>query len=251
MISSLGETVFDNATPASSVFGITTGRGLTGSANGSLTVDDLFDAYTHLVSKGYSPDTLLMHPLTWNMFMRDPIMRMTMLNSGGGTYFATYNGSFSNTNPWGSQPANGIGMGSGTMINPNYSEVENYSQNLTSAPVLPSYFPFPLRIVVSPFVTHDPIRDLTEIYLFESGELGVILQDEELTSQQWEDPARDIQKIKFRERYNLMIKNEGQAVATFANIKVIANQVVLPAQAQIEVGSGASIDELDLRTAVV
>jgi hypothetical protein len=250
-ISSISTPVFDNinarfnaTTGLGSIFGSTTGRDLEGSANGSMTMDDLMDGYTHLLSKGFMPNTLLMHPLTWHMFMKDPIMRQMMLNSGGGTYFALWNGDFGNRSLTGAM-GGGLGFSKGQPVNPHASPLEAYSQVLNSSPRIPSYFPFPLRIIVSPFVPMDPVNELTDVYLFEAGEIGTILQEEALTTERWSDPERDIQKIKFRERYNFGIKNEGQASVVFKNIKLVANEIVLPAQSTISVGAGEPVQKLD------
>ena len=57
-------------------------------------------------------------------------------------------------------------------------------------------------------------------------ELGVLLVDEELTTEEWRDPARDITKIKFRERYCFGILNEGESVAVLRNIHNVPNKII-------------------------
>jgi HK97 family phage major capsid protein len=74
-IRGIGVKVFDNVTPASSLMGVCTGRDLAGQANGSLTMDNLFDAFAHIMTQGFIPNTLIMHPLTWIMFVKDPVRR--------------------------------------------------------------------------------------------------------------------------------------------------------------------------------
>ena len=49
LIRKMGVTVFDNVTPTASLKGVTTGRNLAGSGNGSVTMDDIFDAYAQVV----------------------------------------------------------------------------------------------------------------------------------------------------------------------------------------------------------
>jgi len=88
-----------------------------------------------------------------------------------------------------------------------------YPQFITSAPVLPNYMNVPFRIIVSPFVPYDPRRKLTDIYMFDSNELGVLVVDEDLTTEEFDDPRVDIRKIKLRERYAIGILNEGQGIA--------------------------------------
>ena len=236
-IKSMGVVCFDNLNPTSSVYGVTTGRDLDGSANGSVIVDNIFDAYTQILLQGFTPNTLLMHPLTWSMFVKDPVMRLMMLNGAGGTFFATHRGSPSGRAPWDNSGQGGLGMSGGQDIIPGSNAgsqtatgIEGYPQTLNSAPNLPGYFPFPFRIIVSPFVNFDPNTKLTDIMLFDSNELGALIVDEDIVTDEWTDPAVDIRKIKLRERYGVGIFNEGMAIGVMRNVKIVPNQVVLPAQ---------------------
>lgn len=253
LIRALGTCVFDNVTPAASLKGVTTGRSLQGAGNGSFTMDDLFDMYAQVLHQGFIPNTLLMHPLTWVMFVKDPTLRAFALASGGGVFFAGWKGNPAGQAPWGNGSQGKLGPGVGQNIIPGGAAsgdaatgLLGYAQNISSAPVLPSYFNVPFTILVSPLVPFDPRRLLTDIYMFDASELGALIVDEELTTEEWNDPARDIRKIKLRERYALGIFNEGQAIAVAKNVHVVPNQVVLPAQATIDAsGSLASIGALD------
>jgi hypothetical protein len=83
--------------------------------------------------------------------------------------------------------------------------------------------------------------------MFDSTELGALIVDEEVTTEEWLDPARDIRKIKLRERYGIGIFNEGQAIAVAKNVHIVPNMVVLPAQATIDAsGSLATIGATDV-----
>jgi hypothetical protein len=241
-IRSLGVVVFDNVTPTASLKGVTTGRDIGGAGNGSVTMDDMFDCYAQVLTAGFTPNTLLMHPLTWIMFVKDPVLRSWALNGvGGGTYFASHTGNPAMRAPWDSSNQGGLGPSAGQVITPgdNTASLEPsaltaYPQTLTSAPVLPSYFNVPFRIVVSPFVPYDPRRKLSDIYMFDSSELGVLIVDEDVTTEEFNDPRVDIRKIKLRERYAIGILNEGLAIAVMKNIHVVANEIALPAQATID-----------------
>jgi hypothetical protein len=216
LIRAMGVPVFDNVTPTSSLKGVTTGRDLSGSGNGSVTMDDVFDAYAQIITQGFFPNTLLMHPLTWTMFVKDATLRSFMLANGGGTYFATWTGNPAGRAPWDNSSQGGLGVSGGQNILPGQtstggtaphgqppSELLDHPQTLDSAPVLPSYMNVPFRIIVSPFVPYDPRRKLTDIYMFDSSELGVLIVDEEVTTEEFADPRVDIRKIKLRERYVL------------------------------------------------
>ena len=119
------------------------------------------------------------------------------------------------------------------------SPLSAYPQTLSTAPQLPGYMNIPFRIIVSPFVPYDPRRKLTDIYMFDSAELGVLIVDEEVTTEEFDDPRVDIRKIKLRERYGIGILNEGKAIATLKNVHVVPNEVVLPAQAHVNVSDSS------------
>ena len=250
LIRSLGVPVFDNLNPTKSLKGVTTGRNLAGAGNGSVTMDDMFDAYAQVITQGFFPNTLLMHPLTWTMFVKDATLRAFVLQNGGGTFFATWTGNPAGRAPWDNSGQGGLGVSGGQLITPpdaasgaQASPLATYPQTINSAPNLPGYMNIPFRIIVSPFVPYDPRRKLTDIYMFDSSELGVLIVDEEVTTEEFDDPRVDIRKIKLRERYGLGILNEGKAIAVLRNVKVVPNEIVLPAQAQIDVsGSITAID---------
>jgi len=241
-IRSMGVPVFDNLHPTSSYKGVTTGRDLSGSGNGSVTMDDIFDAYAQVITQGFTPNTLLVHPLTWVMFMKDATLRHFVLASGGGAFFATHTGNPAGRAPWDGSSTGGLGVSGGQTITPPGSAsgeaasgLSAYPQTLNSGPILPSYMNIPFRIIVSPFVPYDPRRRLTDIYMFDAAELGVLIVDEDVTTEEWNDPKVDIMKIKMRERYGIGILNEGKAIATLKNVHVVPNEIVLPAQANIDV----------------
>lgn len=242
-IGAMGTKVFDNVNPTKSIKGVTTGRALAGNGNGSVTMDDVFDAYAQVVSQGFIPDTLLMHPLTWTMFVKDATLRSFVLANGGGTFFATWTGSANPQAPWASATNGGMNGSIGQNVTPSGSldgspatplSGMNVNQ-LQSAPQLPGYMNMPFRIIVSPYMPYDVRRKLTDIYMFDSRELGVLIVDEEVTTEEFDDPRVDIKKIKLRERYGIGILNDGQGIAVMKNVHVVPNEIVLPAQAHIDV----------------
>ena len=231
MINSVGVVVFDNDDPANSLLGRTTGRDLTGAGNGSFTADDMYDMYASMLERGFTPNLILCHPLAWATFTKDPVMREYALSGGG-------------LNNWfNGMPNQNIGQGkflpeawkkftrvSGeSAFNPT-SEERIGTQESTFQ--FPSYFPGTgIRIVASPFVPFDPETKTTSIIMLDTTELGAIFVSEEPTVEEWDDPARDIKKIKVRERYGLVIFNEGQAVSIAKNVSIEPNEIVLPPQA--------------------
>jgi len=243
MIKNLGVVTHDNASPGASIYGVTHGRDITGAANGSIILDDLFDAFAQVIAQGFMPNTLLMHPLTWVMFMKDAHLRALALASGRNTFFGTYQGNPVGRAPWDNN--GGLGPSVGQSIDPN-SPITAYPQTIDSKPNFPDLgFPFPFQVVVSPFVNFNPVTKLTDIMVFDSNELGVLVVDEDITTEDFDDPSVDIRKIKIRERYGVAILNEGHAVAVMKNISIKPNAIVMPARAHIDVaGSIAEINPL-------
>jgi hypothetical protein len=252
MIRKMGVPCFDNINPTKSLYGPLTGRDVNGSPNGSITMDNIFDAYAQVVTQGFMPNVILMHPLTWAIWCKDATLRAFVLANGGGVFFASWTGNPAGRAPWGQgSPDQKAGYSGGQTITPGKtpdggispsglasSALSAFAQNQTGAPVMPGYMNVPFMIIVSPLVWFDPHRKLTDIYLFEAGELGALIVDEDITTEEFRDPRVDITKIKIRERYGLAIFHEGQAIATLKNVHVVSNEVVLPAQATLAVSSG-------------
>lgn len=233
MINSVGVTVFDNEDPDNSLLGRTTGRDLTGAGNGSFTADDMYDMYASMLERGFTPNVILCHPLAWATFTKDPVMREYALSGGG------LNGWFNG------MPGQNIGQGkflpeawknfsrvSGdNAFNPTPEERVGTQQSTFS---FPSYFPGAgIRIIASPFVPFDAENKTTSIIMVDTRELGAIFVSEQPTMEEWDDPARDIKKIKVRERYGLVIFNEGQAISIAKNVSIEPNEIVLPPQAVV------------------
>ena len=240
----LGTTLFDNLNPASSIYGVLTGRGLVDdgaggsklAANGSMTMENLMRAMSHMTEEGFTPNVLLMHPLFYYSFINDPVLRTMMLAHGGGSVFNPYTGDPSSRDPYSNGALGARGPSVGTkVVNPRgthtaggatagqVTSVLERSQNMTSAPRLPSYFPFNLSIVVSPLCPYDPESETGDIFLLSSGNVGFHLVDEDATTVEWRDEGTETVKIKIRERYGFAVANEGQGVGVFRNVKRAEN----------------------------
>ena len=95
---------------------------------------------------------------------------------------------------------------------------------MTAAPPMPTpYFPWQMRIVVSPLVPFDAESLLGDIYLLSSGNVGYHLVDEDLTQVEWRDESTESVKLKLRERYGFAVAHEGQGVGVMRNVKLTRN----------------------------
>lgn len=236
LINEMGYKIFDNVTPASSYAGITTGRDITGTANGSMTSNDVFELYAYLLNRGFTPDTLLMHPLAWKTFATDPEMREVVLAA---STVAQVRGGQMAPN-WGTG-FNGYGLrttGTGT---------ENTAGNTPKGPnpwvktlnplgatwqIAPSYLPSPIEVVVTHYVPFSygssGIERMdsgctTNVIMVDSNACGVIGQSEAVRTDRWTDPERDILNIKMREAYGMAVLEQGKAIAKASNISVSRN----------------------------
>lgn len=224
----LGIELFNNATPSTSLFGVTTGRGLDMAANGTLIMDDLLRGYAHLADQGFPPNVLLINPQYYYMWLQDPTLRAMMIAHGGGAWIQQWQGVPGPLDPWSNGAMGGRGPSHGNSIVPAGSAgatgIAGREHGMTSTPPFPApAFPFPMEIVVSPFVPFDPVTQLGDIYLLRRGEVGLHLVEEDRVRVEWRDENTETVKVKLRERYGFAVKNEGEAIGVFKNVKLGRN----------------------------
>jgi HK97 family phage major capsid protein len=223
LISSQGTVTFNNSgagTPR------TTGRDSAGALNGTFHIDDLFVMYASLANAGFVPNTLIMHPFGWLIFARDPNLRHFGFMNGG-PMFQTYQGQVGAAEEW--------RLGG---LNQNTTVDDPFAVASTHTNVPRPFFPVPLNIVVSPFVPYDATLNTTEIWMCDRAELGVIVVDEDVTTDQWNDPARDIRHVKLRERYALALLNQGQAMRQAKGV-LVGKSYPIEDNLSWEAGTGA------------
>ena len=214
LIANEGSTAFNNSDTAVG-HGATSGRDQNGDFNGTLTLDDLFVCYADLINQGFLPNTLLMNALGWLIFARSAELRAFGFANGGPMWQPmqgapgqrpTFASGGVNLGPSAGNPLSGTSPQS----NPTASTFAN----------VPTMFPAPLSIVVSPFIRFDNTGQRTDVIMCDRNELGVLIQDETPQSESWDRPERDIRYTKIRERYGLALDNEGEAVVQIKNLKL-------------------------------
>ena len=206
MVRNEGETTFDNNIANKQ----TSGRGSDGTGNGTITLDDLLVMYSKVVANGFVPNALLMSPLGWLLFSRDPILRAFGF-ANNGPMFGPMQGQPGIAKSW---YQGGVNVGPTAAAPYTASTYAN----------VPNMFPSPLRIIVSPFLSYTAASGATaastDIIMADTNELGIIVIDEDVTNEEWDDPNRDIRTIKFRERYGLGVLNEGKAISIAKNVSI-------------------------------
>lgn len=231
-INSMGTVVFDNTTRTNGLTGkYTSGRTNTGTLNGSITMDDIMEMYTTGLNQGFIMDTILIHPLSWLMWLRDPVLRAFQLQYGGGAWWNTWQG-----DPKGKDELaafSPLGEGSGRSDNqpsdaedaPTATPIADLDQNIDARPQPPSYLGLSFNIIVSPFVPFNVTANTADLMMFNSQNLGALIVDRDPRVQEWKDPLLDMTKLQISETYGLAIYNEGQAIVVAKDVKITRNLV--------------------------
>lgn len=201
--SSHGHAIIDNSLREQVPEAGTTGLDENGEFNDTLSVEDLIDMVLGLMANNYSPTDVIMHPLVWLVFARNSMI-------GNGMSFGALGGQ--NVHQWGQiQGTPGFagmsanGEGQKFVLKP--EQVQNR-------------LPVPLTVNFSPFVSFDKINKKFDMYCLDRTEVGVIVQKEGLSTENWTDPERDLRNLKVKERYGIGMLNNGLAVSVAKGIAV-------------------------------
>lgn len=248
LINEMGYKVMDNVTPSESYLGVTTGRDITGAANGSVTVNDIFEVYAYLLNRGYNPDVLMIHPMAWKTFMTDEEMREIVLaNSTIAGIRQPTGGSYAQG--WGTShmgyglrtTATGREKTSGDTPKGPSAWTQTLNPLGATFQISPSYLPTPLEVIVSVYVPFQygsqgierlDTGCISNLLMVDSSACGVIGQSENVRTDRWTDPERDIENIKLREQYGMAILEQGKAIAKVSNISIARNYSFINANSQ-------------------
>lgn len=219
MMSKIGMTLVDNMNPAQSVLGRSlSGKDATGAFNYSFGEEDFFDIYAAMLVEGYAPDTIVMHPLTWAIWTKDPFLKVFTWQNGGGPLIGGYD----------VQGVSREGTFGGLGMSPKGARPgEQNPSDFQGKPQLPAWAGVPFKVLVSPQVPFDPVKKTSTIFFIDSQNCGALIQAEEINHHSWSDPERDIQSIKLREKYAIAILNEGRGVGVVKNVKLVPNRVAV------------------------
>lgn len=226
-ISAMGTCAFDNKDKTKAVLGrYTAGRKMNGTLNGSIVMDDIFEMYALGLQQGFVMDTILLHPLTWLMWLRDPVLRTFQMQYGGGSWYNMFAGDRKPTNDLASFPPMGEGTGQNQEVPPGSSSstpASRLDQGLTSTPRLPGYLPMSFNIIPSPFCNYDVTNNTADLMMFNSQNLGALIVDQDPSVLEWGQPDLGLTKMHIAEKYGLAILNEGQGIVVAKNIACTRN----------------------------
>ena len=206
-----GHQIFNNKIANQMPQFATTGRDAEGNFNGTLSVEDMLDMCLTLMSNGFTATDIIMHPLTWVVFAKNSMIGNGLTFGAFGGNDVHFNGAVQGTPGAFGLQANGNGQK--MIMRP--EQVQNR-------------LPVPLTINFSPFVKFDKQAREFDMYCLDRSEVGVIVQKEGLSTENWTDPERDIRNLKCKERYGIGILNNGRAITTAKGLKVATTHPVPP-----------------------
>lgn len=184
-----GHIVFDNnlykSDPTTWVEAKTNGVDYNGNPNFTMSIEDFLDLIIVVYNNEYTCTDLVMHPLAW-----------TCLAKNGLT------GGFSS--PFDREAKRETAQGS-FAIGPNSIQ---------------GRIPFALNVNLSPFATIDNYNKTFDLYAVDRNNVGVLIVKQDLATEEFNDPSRDIRNIKITEKYGYGIYNEGRAIAVAKNISM-------------------------------
>lgn len=177
--------VFDNSIRAQYPEAGTTGLDFQGNYNDTMSVDDLLDLIICVYNNEYTPTDLVMHPLVWTVFARNGIT---------GSLSAPYDREAKRELPT-----------SSFKLGP-----ESIQGRL----------PFAFNVDLSPFAPIDKTDRTFDMFCVDANNVGVLIQKDELKTEEFRDPSRDLNNVKVIERYGYGTYNEGRAICSAKNISM-------------------------------
>lgn len=206
-----GNIIFDNALRAQDPAAGTTGRDENGNFNDTLTMEDFLEIMLAMMGEDNMPTDVIMHPLTWLIFARN-----TMI--GNGLTFGAFGGQ--SVHPWGATQGTGGFAGLPSEMGP---------QKFVMTPEMTqNRIPFGINLNFSPFIRFDKVKRSFDMYVVNANNVGIILQKDGLTTDNWSDPERDIQMLKCKERYGIGILDHGRGIGVARNLAVATTHPVPP-----------------------
>jgi len=182
--------VFDND---SGSYDDTTGFDINGVANKTITWDNIVDMAAVLMAENHVPTDFILHPLMWSVFLKDSIFHAGGAASAVGT-------------SWGYRPQSAQG-----------------ALNATA--------PMGLNVLVSPFVSFTAKSGAnaakSDLFLIDRNEVGTLLVKDDMSTDQFDDPSRDLRSLKMKERYDIVMLGDGEGITVAKNVRLSRNYEIM------------------------
>lgn len=177
--------VFDNSGSDN-----TTGLGMDGNGNDSLSFEDVIDMAAALLAEDKAPTDFIIHPLMWAVFLKNSFH----FTAGGAAIPSAWNGNASTPE----QAAN-------------------------------ANAPLGINTLVSPFVGWTPKAGgspaKSDVFLIDRNDIGVNLIRDDMSIDEWDDNSRDIRLLKFKERYDVFT-NGSENITVAKDVALVRNYEV-------------------------
>lgn len=186
-----GWTVFDNSLRSVNPNAGTTGVDFEGNVNDTLSIDDILDLIIAVYNNEYTPTDLIMHPLVWSVFAK-----------------------------------NGL---TGSLTAPYDKDVKREMPNASfklGPESIQGRLPFAFNVNLSPFAPIDVYNKTFDIFCVDGNNVGVNIVKDELKTEEFRDPSRDLNNIKVIERYGFGTYNEGRAICSAKNISMAKSYAI-------------------------
>ena len=197
-----GAVVFDNSVDDPNFW--TSGKGSDQKRNFTVTFDDMLDTLGALVTHNYVPTDVVMHPMSWAVLAKDPILRAQYLTHGQ------------------------IGQSV-------WSAMPDLNQQINT--------PWNIQYQVTPFVgiarkslyktnsgdtaldTNSSFEEtnVSDMIFMDRNNSVMVLQRDPMSMENFQEFSRDSYKMKFKERYGVGVLNNGRSIATIKNIRLTQN----------------------------
>lgn len=180
-----GWTVFDNSLRGQIPEAGTTGLDFYGTLNNTMSIDDLLDLVIAVYNNEYTPTDLIMHPLVWTCFAR-----------------------------------NGL---TGSLTAPFDRETKREMPNAQfqlGPESIQGRLPFAFNVNLSPFAPIDKTNKTFDMFCVDANNVGVQIVKDGLKTEEFRDPARDLNNVKVIERYGFGTYNQGRAICSAKNISM-------------------------------
>jgi hypothetical protein len=87
-----------------------------------------------------------------------------------------------------------------------------------------------LNVIVSPFVSFTAKSGSTpamsDLFLIDRNEVGTLLVKDDMSTDQFDDPSRDIRAMKMKERYDIVMLGDGEGITVAKNVRLARNYEV-------------------------
>lgn len=163
----------------------TSGVDFTGSINYTMSIDDFLDIIIAVYNNEYTPTDLIMHPLAWTVFAK-----------------------------------NGL---TGSLVAPMDRETKREMPNASfklGPESIQGRIPFAFNVNLSPFAPINKLNKTFDMFVVDANNVGVQIVQEDLKTEEFRDPSRDIRNLKITERYGFGTYNEGRAICSAKNISM-------------------------------